>query len=1112
MNDTHLALAGLRYYWRTHGAVALGVAAAVAVLAGSFLVGASVRESLSSIAASRLGRTDIVIAAEQPFSEDLAARLRDVLHFPIAPVFAATGLARHETSGRLAAGINIYGVDDTFFAFHGLEPAAPAYADVLLSPDLATELASSDGDAMVIRLARPTDIPLDSLHGKRDDVGRSMRLTVKGTLARERMGEFALAPSQGPSRAVFVSLWRLQRDLELPGRVTTLLIGGGSSATEGIRAALSATIRPADLGLRIDTAADGSAAIVESTAGLIPNVVAESLTRIAARGPTTITGVLTWLANRMSVGERTVPYSLVTALGPEAGSDPALARLLASADADASLPPIVLNEWAARDLNAAPGSRLEIEYYRWADEGRLVTDRASFSIAGVIPMTGLAVDRRLAPDYPGITTAANLGDWDPPFPIDLRLVRRQDEEYWDSFRTAPKAFVRLADGQRLWKTRHGELTSIRIRTTAGPLPGEPYLQAVARDVTPASAGITVIDVRAQAEAASAGTTDFGAYFSYFSFFLMVSALLLAALFFRLGIEQRQSQIGVLRAAGFSLSRVRRLFILEGAFVAAVGGLAGAVLAVAWAALMMFALRTWWVDAVGTTLLTLHVDPAALAIGMAGAFVAAVVSIALTVRGLARQSPRSMLTGASDVLVGRRSRGARVAMLAGAAGAAALLAMSLAGMVPPAGGFFGTGALMLVSGLAQLRHSLGRRWHDRSGQPVGSLTALAVRNAAWRPGRSLAAAGLVSAAVFLLVSVDSFRKTAPADTTPASGTGGFQLIAESELPVVHDLGTSAGRTALGLAADDPTVAGLKIFPLRLRPGDDASCLNLYQPKQPRLVAISNGLANEGRFRFARVLESADEAARRNPWTLLRMPAGRDPVPAIVDQTSLQYVLHAAVGDVITIDAETSRPIDLRVVASLDDSILQGEILIGEEAFRSLFPEIPGYRVFLVAADGPAQVDPAAQALEAALEPYGFDAQSTAARLEAFHRVENTYLSTFQALGGLGLMLGCVGLVAVVARNVLERRRELALLGAAGFSGAHLRRVVAIEHISLMAAGLAIGVVAAAVAIAPATFERGGAIPWHALVWLLPVAVAGVVAAYGATRTLKRLPLVASLRND
>jgi ABC-type antimicrobial peptide transport system permease subunit len=111
-----------------------------------------------------------------------------------------------------------------------------------------------------------------------------------------------------------------------------------------------------------------------------------------------------------------------------------------------------------------------------------------------------------------------------------------------------------------------------------------------------------------------------------------------------------------------------------------------------------------------------------------------------------------------------------------------------------------------------------------------------------------------------------------------------------------------------------------------------------------------------------------------------------------------------------------------------------------------------------------------------------------------------------------VLGCLGLVAVIARNVLERRRELALLGAAGFTGRDLQQLVAVEHLALVGTGLLIGVVAAAIAIAPVLVERGGAVPWPALVWLLPVAIAGLLAALGATRGLRRLPLAASLRSE
>ena len=78
-----------------------------------------------------------------------------------------------------------------------------------------------------------------------------------------------------------------------------------------------------------------------------------------------------------------------------------------------------------------------------------------------------------------------------------------------------------------------------------------------------------------------------------------------------------------------------------------------------------------------------------------------------------------------------------------------------------------------------------------------------------------------------------------------------------------------------------------------------------------------------------------------------------------------------------------------------------------------------------------------ALESRLADFGFDAEPAAARLAAFHRVENTYIATFQTLGALGLLLGTLGLGAVLVRNAFEQRRELALLRAVGYRARDVR---------------------------------------------------------------------------
>jgi ABC-type antimicrobial peptide transport system permease subunit len=217
--------------------------------------------------------------------------------------------------------------------------------------------------------------------------------------------------------------------------------------------------------------------------------------------------------------------------------------------------------------------------------------------------------------------------------------------------------------------------------------------------------------------------------------------------------------------------------------------------------------------------------------------------------------------------------------------------------------------------------------------------------------------------------------------------------------------------------------------------------------------------------------------------------------------MTYVLHRKLGDDIVL-TRGDRTIRLRLVAALADSVLQGELLMSQANFLRLFPEHQGYQFALVETP-PDQVENVSAALEEALADFGADAKSTVERLAEFHKVENTYLSTFQTLGGLGLLLGTLGLGAVLMRNVLERRRELALLQALGYRPVHVLGMVLAENAWLLMAGLVTGTVCALVAIAPVILERGGRLPVMSLLLLLgSVLVVGLTASLGATTAALR----------
>ena len=231
---------------------------------------------------------------------------------------------------------------------------------------------------------------------------------------------------------------------------------------------------------------------------------------------------------------------------------------------------IVLNDWAARDLRVRVGDPVSIEYYVWETEGRLSTRTADFRVAGIVPIAGAAADRDLVPEYPGITDSDRLADWDPPFPIDLERVRpsrrgvletlSRDAEGLHPDRAGPGA-VALAS----WGA-DGAASSCRRResTLAGSARSD-TATALRAELDPLALGFSVYDVRAQSLAASAGATDFGEYFTYFS--TLPRRVRAAAGGALLQARRRAAAAGNRVAAGRRASippRIRRLFRRRGA--------------------------------------------------------------------------------------------------------------------------------------------------------------------------------------------------------------------------------------------------------------------------------------------------------------------------------------------------------------------------------------------------------------------------------------------------------------------------------------------------------------------------------------------------------------------
>jgi ABC-type antimicrobial peptide transport system permease subunit len=236
-----------------------------------------------------------------------------------------------------------------------------------------------------------------------------------------------------------------------------------------------------------------------------------------------------------------------------------------------------------------------------------------------------------------------------------------------------------------------------------------------------------------------------------------------------------------------------------------------------------------------------------------------------------------------------------------------------------------------------------------------------------------------------------------------------------------------------------------------------------------------------------------------------------IAAIGDANSIQWAMGKKIGDTLDYVDERGQPFKVRIVGGVANSILQGQLLIDESAFKARFPSIAGYRMFLI--DAPSNTSSnVTAALSRSLQDFGLELTATAKRLAQFNAVQNTYLGTFQILGGLGLLLGSAGLGVVVLRNVLERRGELAVMQAVGFSRRKLRGLVLREHMTLLWAGLVLGMVAAFIAVLPA-LRPGSDMPWGSLaVTLAAIAANGLLWTWLATRFAMRGQLLEALRNQ
>jgi len=1141
-------------YWRSNLAVILGAAVSVAALTGSLLVGDSVRGTLHDLALERLGTVKYSITTPGFFRDGLASDLPGSTHLQgtnmsVVPAIIAKGTMQNLASGVILSDVDVLGVTDEFFALGPNDLSElPQGRKIAVNSQVARDLDLSVGDSVLVTLGRKGTAPAGSIFARRSRGATltSMRLTVEKVVPSKGIGVFALAAETGKPRNIFVSLSTLQQRLGLSGKANTVLVASSRDLpldVDTLEEALAKSVHLEDYGLRLVPNSLRGYSSLENDGLVIPIPAVEHALQSADKAGMKAEASSIYMANTIALrtadeSRKEIPYSVVASI-PQLDKAPFGPLPATAGDCSGEFPwwrGGLLNAWAAEDLGASVGDKIEITYFTADESNVLETRKTEFVLRGIVAMQGPGVDRGVVPSVDGITSAQTMQDWDPPFPIDLDRIRSRDEAYWNEFATTPKVYLSPLHLQYLWKPwdvpPYGppdELspldwtTSVRIAPRSGAdltASGQMFIKTFLDGADPKRFGLKVEDVAQGAQNSAKGSSDFGVLFLSMSLFIVCAAAGLVGLLFRLTVEQRTNQHGIMMATGFSVKRVGQVLTGEGMLLALAGVALGVPSGIGYAALIILGLRTVWSNAAGDFAFALHVTPLSLSVGCASGFIVALIAVRWALRLLKHSPVLTTLFGwrALAALPGVRTRRRSVRLgILSASGAGALLLVGFLRLIPVPAAFFLSGALIMAALLSFFCAWLHRLTEGRPNKSV-ALWELGLRSASRNWARSILSSGLMACACFVLITVaanqqdltlmDVYRK----DT----GSGGFSLIAHSTTAIHANLNSREGLKDLAFPPESSElVNGTRFYGFPVSDGDDISCLNIQRPERPRILGVPEEVIERDAFVFAKTLESANSEKGAHRWELLTQgfdSRGEQVIPAIADAASAEWILHVGLGETIEVVNRHGDRVHLQIVGLLSHSVFQGEVLISEVNFRRHFDGNAGDSYYLIETP-PGHEQQVAKALRQGLGEHGFDVQRTVDVLASYAAVQNTYLSTFQTLGGLGLLLGTLGIVIVLLRNVVERRAELAMLLALGFRRGRVIKIILIENGLLLVIGGLIGSSAALVAVAPHWTSSVANVNWLSLATTLFICmVVGLVSCYVTAVFAVRKDLLLALRAE
>jgi ABC-type antimicrobial peptide transport system permease subunit len=1058
-----------------------------AVISGSLMTGNSVRYSLKRSSSEKLGNTGIVVnSGMRYFDPSVSERISRHINVMSTGILEMKGYCQNFASGESAFSVNIIGIDQSFFEFHGDGNIMTGEGEVAVNGKLAELLDLNEGDDIMIRFDNISDIPSDAPFAPEKGPGTSMVLKTGKVLSSGQAGNFSLGISQITPLNVFINRADIITEDGKPPAINRLLIEGRRDiSVNDVYDALKEVLTPEDIGLKIRLSErTGSYEIISARIFLDESLIEEIKAVLPLAEP-----VITYMGNQFIAGKNMAPYSFISGLPSTLFAD---------------IPHgngIIINQWLAEDLNAAPGDTIEVRWYSPDIANRLTEESGNFIVSNVAGMDEQVADVFLMPEFPGISGSESCSDWDAGVPIDMKLIRQVDEDYWSRYKGTPKAVISYEKGRELWGSNYGPATSLRFPSTVT----EPEIRsAIAGSLDPYRTGFTITDIQTESIRAASQGTDFSTLFLSLGFFIILSSVILLILVISTYLESRRAQIRTFFALGFTDRHIGKMLIYEAGLVAFAGALAGIAAGVLFNLMVIKALNSVWSGAVQTNTLVAGMAFYPVLAGFGATLFITMVITSLRIRSFLKGFKKAE----TGIYRGYSTRLNLILLLAFSVPAVIFLVISLVSEEFAVPFSFAAGALFFISLILLYRQMVLRRPQiDALGAKRGKNILTALYNS-FNPSHTTTPLLFIAAGIFAIM-ITGVNKMSINDRMlePSGGTGGYLLWSELAVPVKEDLNSRSGRIEFGL--DDEVLSALSFVHARRSQGDDASCLNLNNVAAPPLLGINPcDFIEKGAFSFASRLRSA---GRVSPWEMLDTPAGDNVIYGIADQTVMQWGLKIRTGDTLVIRAENGEPLSIVIAGGLKASVFQGYVLTGFRDFNRYFPSVSGSQILLADGD-PELTETYREVLESRFINYGIRMETGAERLSSFFGVNNTYLTVFSFLGTIGMVLGIAGLGFIMLRNYSRRRQEFALMMAAGFTSGAIRSMIIRDQLRILVAGIITGAVPALLATLP-SLRSGSDVPWLLFVlMMISIFTVGLISLLVAVRRIEAASLISSLRKE